>query len=198
MSDTIQIACAAGAVIGILTWMHYHFSVARELRMARRETSRFPMFAARDDLVMLVASGIMDETDPSWQRAYRSVTVLLNLNQRLTLWDLISKMAQHAERMTIDPEFRRQCEVLRDEDRRTEARIPEFYAVTHDIGRALRHIVLTRTSTWHRAALWFLMQLITVFSVALKSGFRTAKAVRRTLRDPSKADMRGWTAMDGC
>ena len=45
-------------------------SVSRELWLARQETSRFQLFAARQHLLMLVAEGKMKEQDEAWRGAY--------------------------------------------------------------------------------------------------------------------------------
>jgi hypothetical protein len=198
MSDAIQVVCAAGAAIGTSTWLHYHFSLARELRTARRETSRFPMFAARDRLVALVATGQIAEHNPSWQRAYKAVNVLVSLDQRLHLWDFISKYVRYLERMETDREFRHAREAETLEDKQLAKDVPEYGEVQVAMGRALRHMVNVRTSAWHRATMWILLQFLAVFVVGIRAGAKVAHSVNRNMRDMSRTDIGGWSAMDGC
>ena len=50
----------------------------RTIRRSRLDTSRFPLFAARDRLVSLVTDRQSDERDAIWNDAYEGVNDLLD------------------------------------------------------------------------------------------------------------------------
>jgi len=67
----------------VMLFLVYSTEVRRDIRRTRCESSRFPLFAARDRLVMLIAEGKMREDDLAWSELYESVNTLLGMHKKL-------------------------------------------------------------------------------------------------------------------
>jgi hypothetical protein len=174
----------------------YHVWAVRELNTSTRESSRFPLFAARDHLVMLVASGTMRESDPSWRRLYESVNYLLGMEQKLHAVDVIMRYVRYLSIIEEDPGIRERLEAERREEELAAARSPEFAAVRVEVDAALQHIVVRRTTTLHRAAMTLMKVTAAVVRVAFTLGVDRAKVVVRELGHPSADHIAGWRRLE--
>jgi hypothetical protein len=83
MMDLVVVASIAASLLGLAGWLVYQVSVARELRAARKETSRFPLYAVRDALVDMHASGELDEKEAAWRNMYVAVCEALSLENEM-------------------------------------------------------------------------------------------------------------------
>jgi len=134
-------------------------------------TSRFPLFAVRDELVGLIASGAMEESDPAWKAAYSSIRNLLDLKHRadfvkfLKDWigfqlDLCRDEARHQQFVAATAKLEKRA---RD--------IPEFQTVLEHYSEATLKMYVRRTSSRLKATL-FLFRLrcwLTVLQVRAKA-----------------------------
>ncbi len=193
MMTQIETCASVLAFVGFACLVHYHFAAARALGRAKRETSRFPLFAARDRLVMLVADGTMDEEDPSWARLYKSVNFLLQLEQQLHALDVAMKYINYQIALAKNPELQERLRQFERESQETQRKIPEFRAAQDALNRALAHMIGARTTAWHKVVLYSLVVVIRVIGIALNAGTETAKTVFRAVRrGPSADDLNGW------
>lgn len=189
--------CAAATGLGALGWLAYHYSLAQELAQARRETSRFPMFQARDALVQLVADNEMRDHDPAWFGLYQTVTLLLNLNDRVSFFlDCVSKHIEYLIRVERDSKLKARVgrEIQLEEE--TALRVPAFGLVRNSVNDALKYMIDRRTNAWHRmlGLLIFISGKLIVLS--LSGNLDTARKVKRSLRHPSPDDFAGWSLMN--
>src|SRR5687768_346692 len=105
-TEVVWFVCA-GATMVALTYLYwFHWQIERGLRRAWHRRARYPLFEARDDLVMLVVDGKMTADDPAWKRAYTGVNALLGLHERISLFKLIELRAMFLVRAERDPEER--------------------------------------------------------------------------------------------
>lgn len=111
-----------------------------KLKQQRRVSSRFPMFAVRDELHELVAEGKLQESDTAYQAAYTAVNRILHLDTRLELIDLFVLIASTRE--TDEAEFQK----LRAHIRATVQECPEFGECIRKMDIAVFQIAIDRTS----------------------------------------------------
>src|SRR5690606_32115839 len=106
----------SSTIVGLLlfiaitaTWLQIR-SLSTGLDEARKEVSRYPLYAARDRLVWLVASGRMNESDEGWQVAYRAANNLLSIHEHLDLFSTLRRMTRF--RVAIERDLRLKREVM--------------------------------------------------------------------------------------
>lgn len=150
------------AVAGLIFCVESWRRDARVILQMRRHSSRFPLFAARDELVDLVASGKMAETDEAWSAAYEAVNTLLNLEQKLDLKDFLEGLLTSLQEEKSNHELQRRRELLAIELRGAAEAVPEFGSVLEGMNRALLSLVADRTTgSWGMtSALYFLRIVI--------------------------------------
>lgn len=196
MNTAEQIAVSS-MLIAVACWYIYQRSLSLELRLARRETSRFPLFAARCHLVRLVAEGRMVEDDPAWQSLYGSVTSLLGLHQSLNRLDLISRYMKFLAALHDDPKLKEGFEKSKKREEEAAARVPEFAAVRSEAYEAFRHLVRRRTTRLHHTAVFLIFILAKLALLTIHAGFGTARFVgRHLLKEPSADDLRASSMAD--
>ena len=181
----LSVLLFAASVIGLSA---YFGSVLRELRWARRETSRFPMFAARDRLIRLVASGAVSARDPGWAYTYRGVNGMLGLHQELHLLDLIARYASYIAAIRSDPELRRRAQRIGRLSDATSRKVPEFVVVLREIDQALTHLVARRTTRLH--LVWLFLRVL-LPTLSLKAFGAVAEATQ-----PSSRSVNGWISIE--
>jgi hypothetical protein len=184
------------AAAGVLGWVAYHASIARELSRARHETSRFPMFAARDSLVALVACGRMSEDDASWRTLYDGVNFVLNIHQKLHMLDCVSKYMDHMVQVQKNPALRAAIRKAIAREEYAARRIPEFAAARDEIREAFRHLIERRTTRSHKMVLLVLYVTLTLVKISLWSGVKTARIVRKSVFNPSYDAVLAWPSVE--
>jgi|GEM_PF-5663959 len=128
-------------------------SVVRDMRMLRAyrlDSSRFPMFAARDALVELVAAGHMKETDEVWARSYLAANRLLHLRSRGDIMFFLNQRMEHEAAMQRDLLRKREFELFLRKARRAVQETPEFGTALEQFGRGINCMIRERTTllTW--------------------------------------------------
>lgn len=189
--------CAVALIVATALLGLYFVSVSRELGQARRETSRFPLFAVRRRLVQLVAEGKIKEDDPAWQSLYARVNFLLRMDQRLDALDLVARYSRSQLEVDNNPRVRTRFEHIRRLEREATARVPEFAEVVRETEGALLYLVHRRTTRLHLSALLFVVVVGRIVVAALAGGLSSARAVQRAVVHPSADDFIKWQAVDG-
>jgi hypothetical protein len=129
------------------------------VRKHEKVSSRFPMFAARDALVRVVLDGKVDEDNEFWRASYRATNGFLNLQRRLDLWDFLKDHVRH--NMELQAEERRvRFESFCSEMKGLEKEVPEYGKAIEDMGGALFHMVMTRTSKFGLVALLIFVAMV--------------------------------------
>ena len=147
------VAVAAAILIGAHT---YYWIDARD---SRRDSSRFPLFAVRDDLVFLIASKKMLESDPAWKILYQTVNHLLDISCNTTMFSMVFRNARIATRVQASGEaadlFRRIQGILETGARQ----VPEFANALIQMDAAMLSMTRERTPRWQW---WILKGLVVV------------------------------------
>lgn len=160
---TITIVASVGAAIGFLVLGWVIWSLEKDVRVLRHEVSRFEMYAVRDQLVSLVARGIVAEDDPAWQQGYRNVNRLLGLHQSVTVGSFVQSLSQHFRLMEHDDLYRQRY--LQSAELLTQKMddCPEFAEVVRAVGPALVFMLALRSNSisiqltrWRLVAMAFL------------------------------------------
>jgi hypothetical protein len=97
-----------------------------DARRCRRDSSRFEMFAVRDELVFLVASRKMKESDPAWQLMYVATNHFLNLSYNSTLLSLMFNNIRATRRAARVPEAASRLKTVSEVLSSARRRVPEF------------------------------------------------------------------------
>lgn len=164
----LAILCAVTTALSV--WIEYS-RVRRHVRVS----SRFPMFAARDELIRLVLDGKLPQDDDVWLAAYRVTNDFLSLERKLDLFDFLKDSVKSRIELEADDERRKDFESFKAEMKRIEGAIPEFGNAMRLVGSALMAMVVSRTS---KVGLLMMLGLIIVLSVATKPFRLGAQAVR--------------------
>jgi hypothetical protein len=181
MSNGVEIAAVTLTLFAYAVWIAYHVSVARELRAACRETSRFPLFAARTQLVLLVANGYMSENDAAWRLLYGRTNNLLSLRRDLTLLDLFLTLSKHLVRLREDDVYRKRVDETSKREAEAATRVPEFGVARANVHRAVEYLMTARTRRWHIALVMVLLRILYVAVLAIRVGPETARSVGSAL-----------------
>jgi hypothetical protein len=180
------------ATFGAMGLVAYHWSVAKELRQSRRETSRFKMFAVRDQLVDLVLDGKMDEDNEAWRSTYHGVNVILGLHEELHGLDCLMKYLRRTVAIERSPVLKRRLDEMRRQEDEAGRAIPEFKKATADAVVAFAHLVRQRTTLWHRTAMMMIVACLALAIVAIRFGLQVALGARRSMTHPSSDVLKLW------
>lgn len=160
----------------------------------RRESSRFPMFAARDALVELIADGEMSESDHPWVWSYRSVNMILRMHQKWHLSRVVWTYARYVARLSSNPSERRRVEDMKAKMKKACETHPEFAKVQDRIGEAFGNMIRARTSFCHRTFLWVFIVVLAGLAATLHLSVSVALAVVRAFMSPVPGDLAGYAA----
>ena len=163
------VATASAAVLGLV----YHLDLLREARIRRREASRFPMFAVRDQLVELVARREIGSQEPAWTMTYATVNGLLNLHQKLNRDDVFKHYVAFSIAEAAIPALRIRAQRIRNQMERARKRYPSFGKVLAEMEQAFREMVEMRSGLWHTISLRFFL-----WRVSLPSPFKPRLVLR--------------------
>lgn len=190
VTEVMAYVLTAGSVASLLVmWL----ADWRERCYSRREITRFPMFAARDNLVRLVAQGVMSEDDHPWKWSYRSVAMLLRTHQKWHLLGVVLRYARYVAKAHSDPaEQKRHIEIEAQLNAACKAH-PEFKVAQEQIGEAFLAMVTARTNFCHEALLWLLIASLSVASALLYLSVTIAPMVFRSLRNPNSTELAGFS-----
>jgi len=197
-TELLSLVSGLAALAGALT---YHVSVLVELRRSRRETSRFPLFAARDDLVRLIVSGRMREADPAWSNLYRASNALLSMHQELHALDCFWRFLKLSVAIEMDPAKRAWRDQMRHVEDQAAERCPEFAAARDAMVVAFNHLVRRRTRLWHRALLFmlvgFIYSVVALATAGLTAAIVTLRVLRRVADHATSDDLKLWDRSAG-
>lgn len=175
------VICACLSALSLIFLLGYHISIRKELTHSRRDISRFPLFAARDELVLLIADGTLKEADAGWQVMYRIVNQMLKMDQEMDALSLTILVLRNNLRADKDLKTQKKKRELIRKVNQTCHRHPEFKAVVGKIDHAVVKLVLHRSSAWHIA--------VSVFGLLIQGALRFrsnwAKTAQKTIMDPS-------------
>jgi hypothetical protein len=155
----------------LVTWVQIRL-VSVGLAEAKKEISRYELYAARDRLVYLVAAGRIDENDEAWQVAYDAANNLLSIHERLDLRSVLNRMARFRKAAERDHAVRRRKELAERALRRASRDVEGF----EDAMVALDHgfwSAMTRQTHWFDL-LWFHLQ------------YRARQAMKSTSETPGE------------
>ncbi|WP_437502318.1 hypothetical protein [Sorangium sp. So ce1099] len=195
---TLALTASSGLLVS------YFLSVTKELKQARREVSRFPLFAARSKLVQLVAEDKIREDDPAWRNLYGRVNFLLRIDNRFDALDLAFKYVKSQREIDKNPEAKLRYEQMLELEKQAAARIPEFRSAVRDVNRAVWYMVRSRTTRFHLLilyglsfGLYGLSFGISIVGSVLKGGVSSARAVERVVTNHSDDNLIKWQVVDG-
>lgn len=156
-----------------------------DMYWVRRHSSRFPMFAVRDQLIELVCDGEMDESETAWCTTYLTVNSLLDLEKNHTIWGSIGSYLSHSRRMKRDPKRRAQLKEIMNaiEDRAKET--PRFGDALIALGRAHSAMVRGQVHWWDRIAI-LLLSIVLKVLVTILSPF--AGRSKTEAKSPAKEE----------
>lgn len=157
MFESICIAMLVLSVIGLFACL---IPIDNDLKRAKKEISRFPLFEARGQLVQLVAEGKISEDEPAWQNIYSQVNFLLRMDQNLDALDMLSRFFQAQVAAERDPQLKKHLDSVFALERKSAKEVPEFGRAVAQTDRALAYLVYRRTTRWHRMTLLSLRLLI--------------------------------------
>jgi hypothetical protein len=143
------ITAALAALVVYFQWRSLSVGVAA----ARKETSRYPLYAARDELVRIVAIGALSEDNPAWRHAYLAVNRLLAIHQKLDAFSIVRRAARFRELVKADPRLRHRIELDRRRIAKATRDCPEFAEALRMMNAAFSHAVAAQTSGVQHAAL---------------------------------------------
>ncbi len=141
--------------------------------IAIHETSRFPLFKARDELVLLIARRQVRADDKGWRTVYGSVNSLLQMEKRLNLLDIIRQNAEYQRKCQKDPIFKKRVKRFQKEVQKTTKQSPQFREVLGEVETGFRHIVRKRTSAFHFFAILLLYLCTLLFTKSLNKAKKT-------------------------
>ena len=145
-TETLSILLAVALAIGTALVLASILNVERTIRRSVYFTSRFPLFAARDHLVRLVAEKKMDERDALWRDAYWGVNDLLDASRRIGLVGLINRHLRFSFRLATNRELQRRFGVYYKGLKEAAERVPDFGQALVNADRAVFEMCRRRTS----------------------------------------------------
>jgi hypothetical protein len=167
--DLLSSASLVGLTFAYTTLFVYDQSIRSELRTAHLESSRFPLFAARDHLVQLAVEGKMTEDDEAWLATYRTINWLLGIERRLDAVNLLFNLVRNKVAEAKNPDLKRQGDLHLRMIRRAETETPEFKAVRDEMASGMLHMVEKRTGRVQKAILMAIVLLFTPLAERRKS-----------------------------
>lgn len=172
------------AVFTALAMLVMLVALEREVNIGRREVARFPMFAVRDRLVLLVAQSAMSETEPAWLGTYSAANRLLDMSQSLDWFKHIAAFLEDLAERERDPEKQRAFEEFTKEIEAAERRVPEFACVSKEFSNALTHLLWARTYRIQHLVFWTVL-IIALFVLKKRPSLTWT---REKLGSPSPRD----------
>jgi hypothetical protein len=179
------VGCAA-ALFGLVVIAARIVMVRRAIRRSVFNTSRFPLFAARDRLIELVRVGAIAEEDHVWSGMYGAVNDLLNPRKRHTLFSMLHESLGFAVRVASNKGFRQRFVQFRQEIDRKSEEVPALKEVLDEVNRALWEMYYRRTVIfWLRAYIFALRKLALLFGF-IRGGISAYRSLRGDVfNDPS-------------
>lgn len=178
------IASAVAVGLAVLSWRRD----VRKLYEMRRHSSRFPLFAVRDQLIQLVVVGKMSEDDDAWQAAYTTVNHLLHLDRKLTIWSFTLRLLKSKRAEERDADLKRSRELLGRKLRKASERVPGFRNVLRDLDSGLLSLVADRTTKLEflsfRSLVYSLQSVRYVLSLMLQGGTASSQLQNALSRTP--------------
>ena len=159
--------------------------------------SRYPLFAARRHLILLVAHGVMAEDDRAWRSMYRFVNELLASKRRLDMLGCFLSFVRYHFAIGRDELLARKIERELELERRAAKSIPQFGEVRREVGAAFRYLVHTRTTSIGAVLTLFLILCIVPYAVArvlIPRGLSATRQLLRKMVRPSTDDVAGFRA----
>lgn len=140
--DVTGIAVAALAALLVLA---RGVMFRREIRRAVKDHSRFKLFAVRDRLVILAATGTLSEKNPAWRHVYQSVNALLGMHKRLDIHDVIQSLVNYMIALAQDKALQERSAKINEQLEREAVRTPEFAALRLEMNQAFMHLIRRRS-----------------------------------------------------
>lgn len=166
-----------GAVLGLAGFALAQAVYSWESYRVRRYHARFPMFAARDEMVRLVAEGAMDEDDPAWALAYTGCNIWLSPRTSHSIWSDLSTRLRDARARRKDPKAAERLERLKHVLVQRAVAIPAFGSAIIQSDDARRRLMRGRTHWWDRVA----FRLLYTIAFAIAAGFLAGEWIARVL-----------------
>ena len=164
-AETIGWIAASLALFGyVLAQAMYSW----DLYQVRRVHARFPMFAARDRVVRLVAEGYMKESDPAWAIVYTGTNIWLNPERNYSVWHEIISYMRREKQMQSNPEIARRSKKVEKILVERAAEFPAFHEVIMQIDNARRVIMRSCMHWWDRCAISVLLLTTYVLRLVLR------------------------------
>jgi hypothetical protein len=188
----LQIVFFASGVVSIVLLAAHTLVVRMDIRHLNRKTSRFPLFAARDYLIQLVAEGIVSENEPAWQDIYEGVNSLLNLDEQWHLRQVIKLHIQHQQCIISDKNFSKKWKKRLDQREKLIERCPRFAEIDRQVQNGFLCLVRERTP---KVQFFYILAAVVLLSLILRGvvGFR--EAIRLFSKSSNLSDY-NWREID--
>lgn len=167
------------ASLGVFGYAIAQVMYSWDMYEVRRRHTRFPMFAARDHVVLLVAEGCMDEKDPAWALVYAGTNVWLSPRRNYSIWHQLFSYMRHEKRMQSDRKLARRVEQMQKALVERAMELPEFGEVVLQIESARRIIMRGQTHWWDRLAIRVLLSVLHVLHLITRLFSHFFSALRR-------------------
>lgn len=145
---TFYVIATLAIAIGVIVFFAEVIRINEVIRCSVYDTSRFPLFAARDQLLSLVIAGKMREDDQLWQDVYGGVNDFLDQSSKMWLMGLCNA---HLRIVFGTAMNRRRLREFQDYRRRiagAAAAQPAFGSAMEDANRAIWSMCARRTPWW--------------------------------------------------
>lgn len=123
MLDQADIALLSIVAVILLTGQ---WRTVRGWRQQRTKALKYKLYAVRDELIYLVASGALKESDPIFQFFYKACNVLIQETERITLRNIVTALRESQKR-GLDP----------SSDRRISPLVRELHGKGSEVQRAV-------------------------------------------------------------
>lgn len=181
--DTATLLSAIFSGSAALIWAAQVWGVERQIRRSVGNTSRFPLFDARDRLYALIRSGTMQESDPVWGASYAAVTEMLRMERRLDAFRVLHDTILLRWSIIRDKDLKARYEQYLAAVEVAEQRAPEFKVVMQQVDRGAAMMISRRT----RPGL-FRVYVVTL-RVAVRIALATLGSLRACLSEPGTPDV---------
>jgi hypothetical protein len=146
-------------VVGAIAAILQLRGVSAGLADARKEVSRYRLYAARDDLVRLVVRGEMNEADDAWAAAYATITNLLNIHERLDIYSVVKRYSRFRNAVAANPALKREVELRDREMKRASRDVPGFKAALDALDHGFFVAMSRQTDLIHGIAVLFFVNV---------------------------------------
>lgn len=182
--DTVSILSLSFGCAGVLLLLVSQWPVHQELRIARKEISRFPLFAARDHLISLALTGEMKEDDYAWRATYVAVNKLLGMKRKLHALDCTWSFLRFQVALHREPDLQKRVEGHRAAVEAACSEVPEFAEVRSEVEQGVTYMMARRTTVWHLLGLLGILVAVCIsvgLLVAGAASVKQATAIYRSL-----------------